>query len=275
VIYRSPDNPNSHLTAKERSTPSFPTKTLFDQRLIVGDVLDFGCGRGADAEFLRRQGCNVVGFDPHYSPIYPDKKFDTILCNYVLNVLLPEEQAHVLMAISELLQPSGKAYFSVRRDITKSGFRTHAIHGSAVYQCNVILPYKSILAVKHCEIYEYQHINQRRPHQDHDCPFCYPSADTELITESATAYAMLSKHPIEPEHIIVLPKQHVSDYFGLPERLRMACWLMIERIKTLTHPCLGIDGFTIQIDVGSTASQPFPHTHIHLIPHRPKELSSK
>lgn len=35
-----------------------------------------------------------------------------ILCLYVLNVLLPEEQAHVLMAVSELLAPTGRGLIS-------------------------------------------------------------------------------------------------------------------------------------------------------------------
>ena len=33
-------NPNSHLTAKERELLSFPAKILFNQNLLVDDVLD-------------------------------------------------------------------------------------------------------------------------------------------------------------------------------------------------------------------------------------------
>lgn len=36
-----------------------------------------------------------------YAPTYPTGQFDTILCQYVLNVLLPEEQVQVLMAVSK------------------------------------------------------------------------------------------------------------------------------------------------------------------------------
>jgi ATP adenylyltransferase len=72
-------------------------------------------------------------------------RFDTILCHYVLNVLLPEEQVYVLMAVSELLKPTDKAYFTVRQDIKQADFRTHIKHGQRVYQCNVVLPFKSII----------------------------------------------------------------------------------------------------------------------------------
>ncbi len=113
IIFQSPQNPNSHLTIKERKWPSYPTKFLFSAGKIQGRVLDFGCGGGIDASFLTKNGLYTTKFDPYYAPQVPTGKFDTILCHYVLNVLLPEEQVQVLMAISELLSPSGKAYFTV------------------------------------------------------------------------------------------------------------------------------------------------------------------
>ncbi|CAN5327851.1 hypothetical protein BH23BAC3_BH23BAC3_23080 [soil metagenome] len=83
-------------------------------KLIKGDVLDFGSGFGEDARFLNSKNISCTNYDPHHAPEYPDRKFDTILCQYVLNVLLPEEQADLLMAVSELLKLSGRAYFTVR-----------------------------------------------------------------------------------------------------------------------------------------------------------------
>jgi len=46
-------NQYSHLTAKERETLSFPAKLLLNKGLMVGDVLDFGCGFGKDIELLK------------------------------------------------------------------------------------------------------------------------------------------------------------------------------------------------------------------------------
>lgn len=91
-------NPNAHLTAKERGRPSYPTRRLLAMRRIEGRVLDFGCGYGADVDFLRDKGFDVTGYDPHHAPAYPEGTFDTILCHYVLNVLFPKEQSRVLYA---------------------------------------------------------------------------------------------------------------------------------------------------------------------------------
>ena len=87
-----------------------------------------------------------MGYDYYYRPDYPEGKFDTIICNYVLNVLEPYAQAEVMMNVTNLLSPKGTAYFAVRRDLTEEGFRLHAIHKQYTYQCNVKLPYKSLIA---------------------------------------------------------------------------------------------------------------------------------
>ena len=114
-------NPNSHLTAIQRTSLSFPARILLGENVIQGEVLDYGCGIGKDVELLQKKGFKVDGFDPHYFPKHPEYKYDTILCIYVLNVLLPHEQRDVLMNVSNLLKNGGKAYFAVRRDKTFEG----------------------------------------------------------------------------------------------------------------------------------------------------------
>ncbi len=266
LVFRSPHNPNSHLTVKERQQVSYPARYLFNQHLIQGRVLDFGSGLGTDVAFLQQKGFDITGYDPYYAPDLPQGKFDTILCTYVLNILLPEEQAHVLMAVAELLKPDGKAYFAVRRDIQREGFRTHLKHGVSVYQCNIRLPYRSILFVKHCEVYEYLHYNQTARLISENCPFCAPEAERELLTESATAYAILDKYPVSAGHALIIPKKHLSSYFDLSTHTKTACWLMVDRVRMLLAERFHPDGFNVGINVGATAGQTVPHVHIHLIP---------
>ena len=128
---------NSCLTAITRTKLSAPSKVLLDKGLLKGRVLDFGCGKGFDVEYLSGLGYNIQGFDPYYQPEKPIGKFDTIICNYVLNVLEPSEWDSVLSDIKELLNNNGIAYIAVRRDIKEEGYRRHG--KGQTYQTNVEL----------------------------------------------------------------------------------------------------------------------------------------
>lgn len=137
---------NAHRTAIGRKKVSAPTKFLIREAHVRDldnkRVLDFGCGKGYDAD--------VYGFDkydPAFFPDYPTGQYDYIICNYVLNVLTKEDEADILEQIDELLKPEGIAYITVRRDhcdtygrLTPEGHFTKR----GTYQRRVDLPFDSL-----------------------------------------------------------------------------------------------------------------------------------
>ncbi|MBW4574237.1 MAG: HIT domain-containing protein [Aphanothece sp. CMT-3BRIN-NPC111] len=255
----------SHLTAIERVYLSFPARFLFDKSLLEGKLLDFGCGFGNDVKLLEQKNFDIKGYDPYYFPQYPNDKFDTIICLYVLNVLFPEEQANVLMEVSHLLKPGGKAYYAVRRDIKKEGFREHYIHKKQTYQCRAKLPFKSIHLDEYCEIYEYTHYNYQR-NSTNKCIFCNPHKNLILLTESATAYAMLDGYPVSQGHALIIPKRHVANYFQLPFKEQSACWFMVNKVQEILNKEFHPDGFNVGMNVNRAAGQRMMHANIHVIP---------
>ena len=256
---------HSQLTAKERTKLSFPSQWLLNKNKLHGNILDFGCGFGFDTIDLKNKGLQIEGYDKFYKPEYPAKKYDTIICNYVLNVLQPDEQPEVLMAISELLKPDGKAYFTVRRDLTYEGFRVHKMHKKTTYQCNVILPYKSIFSNENCEIYEYQHYNKVHK-ENKECCFCQIDEERIIVSEIATAVAFYDKFPVSKGHILVIPKRHISNYFELTIHEQRAVWLLVNRCKSIIQKEFNPDGYNVGININESAGQTIWHCHIHLIP---------
>jgi diadenosine tetraphosphate (Ap4A) HIT family hydrolase len=258
-------NKYSHFTAIERVYLSSPAQFLLEKNLLQGKILDFGCGFGNDVKLLKQKRFDITAYDPYYFPEYPAQKFDTIICFYVLNVLFTEEQASVLMDVSHLLKPGGKAYFAVRRDIKREGFREHYVHKKPTYQCIVKLPFKSISLNEYCEIYEYTHYNYQR-NSSNNCIFCNPYKSLKLLTESATAYAIFDGYPLSKGHTLVIPKRHISNYFELPLKEQSACWLMVNKVQELLDKEFAPDGFNIGMNINKHAGQNVMHTSIHIIP---------
>lgn len=137
---------NSHKTVITKNTLSDPTRYLLENNLLVGDILDYGCGKGFDADYLK---CDK--YDSYYFPNFPTKKYDIIICNYLLSVLSISEEKSIIENIQSLLTNNkSKAYIAVRRDI-----KNEDITSKGTYQRNVILEYPSLYHLKNkFEIYK-------------------------------------------------------------------------------------------------------------------------
>lgn len=110
----------AHLTAISRSKLSTPATFLFCSGLLKGRVLDYGCGRGGDVTRLQPLVHGIVGYDPHWRPAMPAGQFDTIMCNFVLNVVPNEaDREKVISDIRSRLNDGGVAYIAVRNDRKK------------------------------------------------------------------------------------------------------------------------------------------------------------
>jgi hypothetical protein len=119
-------NNNAHKTAITRKVLSVPMRYLSQQGKIQGPALDYGCGKGFDADQLY-----MDGYDPHFRPEMPGYCYNTITCNYVLNVVQDDEAVDILAHIQSLLAPGGVAYITIRRDIKKEGWTS-----KGTYQVN-------------------------------------------------------------------------------------------------------------------------------------------
>ena len=169
------------------------------------------------------------------------------------------------MAISQLLKPTGKAYFAVRRDLKTEGFRRHYIHKKPTYQCLVKLPFKSIYLDEFCEIYEYKHYNQQKNNTSR-CIFCNPYPKLTLLTESVSAYSILDGYPLTKGHSLVIPKTHIENYFDLSFQQQNNCWQMVNEVQKIITQKYNPDGFNIGFNIHPAGGQKVKHTHIHLIP---------
>ncbi len=170
------------------------------------------------------------------------------------------------MNVSNLLKPTGKAYFAVRRDIQYEGFRMHKVHKKETYQCIIKLPYASIYTNENCEIYEYQHYTTLNKGKVECSPFLIDEEPRELIVETATVFSFYDKFPISKGHALIVPKRLVANYFELTLKEQTACWIVANKVKNILQEKHNPDGFNMGININETAGQTIWHSHIHIIP---------
>ena len=109
---------NSHKTAIRRTKLSAPMKWLHENGCLPKErILDYGCGRGADADNLHRMGYRIFKYDPHFFPDLPFLRYNTITCLYVLNTIRKAADRYdVIRHVMSRLGHKGTAYFSIRAD---------------------------------------------------------------------------------------------------------------------------------------------------------------
>jgi len=118
-------------------------RVLQEKGLLLGKGLDFGCGFGKDADVYR-----FDKYDTTHFPFPPTDLYDTITCNYVLNVNIPELVPVIIDRVSRLLKKGGSAYFTVRRDLKRDGWTS-----KGTYQHTVKLDLPVVFEDKGCCIY--------------------------------------------------------------------------------------------------------------------------
>ena len=132
--------------AIKRNNPSKAASILNQMNVLSGEILDYGCGYGFDADYF-----NWDKFDPCYFDKYPEKKYDNIVCINVINVVSSKIRIEIINNIKELLNDNGKAYLVAPRNIPINGKFSNFERRPQNY---VVLSLNSIYKDKNLEIYE-------------------------------------------------------------------------------------------------------------------------
>lgn len=102
-----------------------------------------------------------------------------------------------------------------------------------------------------------------------DCVFCkivqgeLPSAK---VYEDNDILAFLDIKPINPGHVLVIPKKHFQDVAKTPADELAKMIVVAQKIGQVLIDGLGVEGFNIGANNGRAAGQLVLHTHFHVIP---------
>lgn len=100
------------------------------------------------------------------------------------------------------------------------------------------------------------------------CLFCELTPD-RIIDENELCLMIEDAFPVTPNHTLIIPKRHVSDYFDLYQPELNAIHSMLNaRRQFLLENDQTITGFNVGTNAGESAGQTIFHVHVHLIPRR-------
>ncbi len=104
--------------------------------------------------------------------------------------------------------------------------------------------------------------------RDESCIFCTLDAG-RIIDENELCIAVRDAFPVTELHTLIIPKRHVSDYFGLyqPE-LNAIHNLLVKHKALIQQQDSSVTGFNVGVNAGEDAGQTVLHVHVHLIPRR-------
>ena len=98
------------------------------------------------------------------------------------------------------------------------------------------------------------------------CIFCERVRSDPVLVRNELAVAFGDAYPVNPGHILVVPRRHVLDYFALTETEQAAVWQLVNQVRHVIDVEFRPDGYNIGVNVGAAAGQTVGHVHVHVIP---------
>lgn len=104
-----------------------------------------------------------------------------------------------------------------------------------------------------------------------DCVFCAIEADlapSHQVYGDEHALAFMDINPSVPGHVLVIPRRHVTDLFGLEEHEAGPYMTAVLRVAHKVRAALAPDGMNLFQSSGTAAWQSVFHLHVHVLPRR-------
>src|SRR6185437_10095302 len=106
--------------------------------------------------------------------------------------------------------------------------------------------------------------------QDH-CTFCNlirGAAEVSVCFEDADAIAFIDTQPVNPGHVLVVPRAHYESLLDVPADLGVHLFRVTMHLADAVRSVTGCEGMNLVVNSGDAAGQDEPHYHVHIIPRR-------
>jgi len=102
-----------------------------------------------------------------------------------------------------------------------------------------------------------------------ECVFCKivrGELPAVKVYENDLVVAFLDIYPINPGHVLVVPKRHVERLEELNDEEARELVLAAARLAPAIVRAVNAEGYNIVINIGRAAGQEIEHLHLHIVP---------
>ncbi len=97
-----------------------------------------------------------------------------------------------------------------------------------------------------------------------NCIFCQliqGNLPTNKVYEDEYSFAFLNKHPINPGHVLVIPKKHEINFYNLEDADYQGLMATVKKLSKLVNDKMQPKKVGLIV-----AGWDVPHAHIHIVP---------
>lgn len=103
-----------------------------------------------------------------------------------------------------------------------------------------------------------------------DCLFCQiikGEKPANKIYETGNVLAILDINPVNPGHVLIMPKDHAMDMFEADDTILQEMILVTKKVAQAVLAAFEeYEAFNLELNNGRIAGQVIPHLHWHIVP---------
>lgn len=102
-----------------------------------------------------------------------------------------------------------------------------------------------------------------------DCIFCKiikKEIPADVVYEDENCLAFLDITPINPGHVLLIPKKHYENLYDLPDEILSKLAPIIKKLAIAVKKGIDAEGINIGMNNERPAGQLVPHAHFHIMP---------
>lgn len=106
------------------------------------------------------------------------------------------------------------------------------------------------------------------------CTFCdlvRGAGEVSACYEDADAVAFMDIQPVNPGHVLVVPREHHESLFDVPRELGEHLFAVTMRVAAAVKRVTQCEGMNIIVSSGAAAGQDELHYHVHIIPRKERD----